>query len=132
MNLHRSGEDYLEAIYILQKKNGQVRSMDIAQFLNVSKPSVSNAVQLLREGGFLTMDKNKIIILTEPGTEVAERIYERHCLLKEQLIKIGVDPEVAEQDACRIEHDISSETFEKFKEFLARLDESAGDTSSRE
>ena len=132
MNLHRSGEDYLEAIYILQKKNGQVRSMDIAQFLNVSKPSVSNAVQLLREGGFLTMDKNKIIILTEPGTEVAERIYERHCLLKEQLIKIGVDPEVAEQDACRIEHDISSETFEKIKEFLARLDESAGDAAARE
>ena len=121
MNLHRSGEDYLEAILILQQKNGYVRSLDIAQFMNVSKPSVSNAIQLLREGGFLTMDKAKFITLTEPGHEVATHIYERHCMLRDGLISLGVDPETAEQDACRIEHDISRETFDKLKELFFRL-----------
>ncbi|MBQ3405474.1 MAG: metal-dependent transcriptional regulator [Oscillospiraceae bacterium] len=121
MNLHRSGEDYLEAILILQQKNGYVRSLDIAQFMNVSKPSVSNAIQLLREGGFQTMDKAKFITLTEPGHEVATHIYERHCMLRDGLISLGVDPETAEQDACRIEHDISRETFDKLKELFFRL-----------
>lgn len=116
MKLHKSGEDYLEAILILQKKNGYVRSLDIADYVGVTKPSISNATKLLREGGFLTMDGSKMIHLTEIGREVAERIYERHRMLTEFLTAIGIDPEIAEQDACKMEHDISRETFDKLKE----------------
>lgn len=121
MRLHRSGEDYLEAILILEHKRGYVRSLDVAQQLNVTKPSVSNSTRLLKDGGFLTMDEEKLIHLTELGREVAESIYERHCILTEGLIFLGVDPETAEQDACRIEHDISRETFEKLKEYWERF-----------
>ena len=121
MRLHKSGEDYLEAILVLEQKNGYVRSLDVAQQLSVTKPSVSNATRLLKEGGFLTMDEDKLIHLTELGREVAESIYERHCILTEGLIFLGVDPETAEQDACRIEHDISRETFEKLKEYWERF-----------
>ena len=121
MRLHRSGEDYLEAILILEHKRGYVRSLDVAQQLNVTKPSVSNATRLLKDGGFLTMDEEKLIHLTELGREVAESIYERHCILTEGLIFLGVEPETAEQDACRIEHDISRETFEKLKEYWERF-----------
>ena len=116
MRLHKSGEDYLEAILVLEQKNGDVRSLDLAEHMSVSKPSISNAMKLLREGGFLTMDENKLIHLTELGREVAENIYERHVLLTKTLILIGVEPAVAEQDACRIEHDISRETFDRLKE----------------
>ena len=116
MNLHRSGEDYLEAILVLQRKNGYVRSLDVAEYIGVTKPSISNATKLLREGGFLTMDKAKMIHLTPLGQEVAERIYERHQVLTELLTHLGIDPEVAEQDACRVEHDISRETFLKLRE----------------
>ena len=121
MRLHRSGEDYLEAMLILDQKHGYVRSSDVAEQLSVTKPSVTNATRLLREGGFLTMDEDKLIHLTELGREVAESIYERHCILTEGLIYLGVDPEMAEQDACRIEHDISRETFEKLKEYWERF-----------
>ena len=121
MRLHRSGEDYLEAILILEQKRGYVRSSDVAEQINVTKPSVTNATRLLREGGFLTMDEEKLIHLTELGREVAESIYERHCILTEGLIFLGVEPETAEQDACRIEHDISRETFEKLKEYWERF-----------
>ena len=121
MRLHRSGEDYLEAILILEQKRGYVRSSDVVEQINVTKPSVTNATRLLREGGFLTMDEEKLIHLTELGREVAESIYERHCILTEGLIYLGVDPETAEQDACRIEHDISRETFEKLKEHWERF-----------
>lgn len=121
MRLHRSGEDYLEAMLILDQKHGYVRSSDVAERLSVTKPSVTNATRLLREGGFLTMDEEKLIHLTELGREVAESIYERHCILTEGLIYLGVDPEMAEQDACRIEHDISRETFEKLKEYWERF-----------
>lgn len=121
MRLHRSGEDYLEAIMILEQKRGYVRSSDVAEQMNVTKPSVTNATRLLREGGFLTMDEEKLIHLTELDREVAESIYERHCILTEGLIYLGVDPETAEQDACRIEHDISRETFEKLKEYWERF-----------
>ena len=116
MNLHRSGEDYLEAILVLQRKNGYVRSLDVAEYIGVTKPSISNATKLLREGGFLTMDKAKMIHLTPLGQEVAERIYERHQVLTELLTHLGIDPEVAEQDACRVEHDSSRETFHKLRE----------------
>ena len=121
MRLHRSGEDYLEAILILGQKRGYVRSSDVAEQMKVTKPSVTNATRLLREGGFLMMDGDKQIYLTELGREVAESIYERHCILTEGLIYLGVDPEMAEQDACRIEHDISRETFEKLKEYWERF-----------
>lgn len=119
MHLHKSGEDYLEAILVLENKNGEVRSLDIAEHMGVSKPSISNAMRLLREGGFLEMDDSKHIHLTELGREEAEKIYERHCLLTKGLIAIGVDPVIAEQDACRIEHDISRESFDKLKDFIA-------------
>lgn len=119
VNLHKSGEDYLEAILVLKHKNGLVRSLDVAEHMGVSKPRISNAVRLLREGGFLTMDEAKHLELTELGREVAERIYERHILLTRGLIAIGVDPVVAERDACRIEHDISRESFDKLKDFIA-------------
>ena len=118
MNLHKSGEDYLEAILVLEHKNGLVRSLDVAEHMGVSKPSISNAVRLLREGGFLTMDEAKHLELTDLGREVAERIYERHILLTRGLIAIGVDPAIAEQDACRIEHDISRESFDKLKDYI--------------
>ena len=121
MRLHKSGEDYLEAVLILEKKKGSVRSSDVAEQVNMTKPSVNNATRPLREGGFLTMDEDKLIHLTELGHEVAESIYERHCILTEGLIFLGVDPETAEQDTCRIEHDISRETFEKLKEYWERL-----------
>ncbi len=121
MRLHRSGEDYLEAILILEQKRGYVRSSDVAEQMNVTKPSVTNATRLLREGGFLTMDEEKLIHLTELGREVAGSIYERHCILTEGLIYLGVDPETAEEDACRIEHDLSRQSFEKLKECWERF-----------
>ena len=111
----------MEAILILEQKRGYVRSSDVAEQMNVTKPSVTNATRLLKEGGFLTMDEEKLIHLTELGREVAESVYERHCILTEGLIFLGVDPETAEQDACRIEHDISRETFEKLKEYWERF-----------
>ena len=116
MKLHASGEDYLEAILILQNKQGMVRSVDIARHMNVSKPSVCHAVGILREGGFLTMDEEHYLHLTDIGREVAEIIFARHCFFTEQLIAAGVDPKIAVADACRIEHVISSESFERLKE----------------
>ena len=107
MKLHASGEDYLETILVLQKKLGMVRSVDVARHMEVSKPSVCNAVATLRDGGFLTMDEDHFLHLTDVGREVAEKIYERHCFFTEQLIAAGVDPRTAEADACRIEHIIS-------------------------
>ena len=118
MKLHASGEDYLEAILVLQKKSGMVRSVDVARFMGVSKPSVCVAVSTLKDGGFLTMDEDHFLHLTDVGREVAEKIYERHRFFTEQLIAAGVDPEMAERDACRIEHVISNESFQKLKDAL--------------
>ena len=118
-----SGEDYLEAILVLQKKMGMVRSVDVARHLEVSKPSVSHAVTTLRDGGFLTMDEDHFLHLTDVGREVAEKIYERHCFFTEQLIAAGVDPKTAEADACRIEHIISDESFSRLKEAAAQEQE---------
>lgn len=115
MKLYASGEDYLEAILVLQKKLGMVRSVDVARHMEVSKPSVCHAVATLRDGGFLTMDEDHFLHLTDVGREVAERIYERHCFFTEQLITAGVDPKTAEADACRIEHTISQDSFEKIR-----------------
>ena len=115
MKLHASGEDYLETILVLQKKLGMVRSVDVARHMEVSKPSVCHAVATLRDGGFLTMDEDHFLHLTDVGREVAERIYERHCFFTEQLIAAGFDPKTAEADACRIEHTISQDSFEKIR-----------------
>ena len=109
MKLRASGEDYLEAILVLQRQKGMVRSVDVARHLEVSKPSVSHAVATLRDGGFLTMDEDYSLHLTDVGREVAEKIYERHCFFTEQLIAAGVDHRIEEADACRIEHVISRE-----------------------
>ena len=115
MKLHASGEDCLEAILVLHKKTGMVRSVDVARHMEVSKPSVCHAVATLREGGFLTMDSDYLLHLTGVGREVAEQIYEKHCFFTDRLIEAGVDPETAERDACRIEHVISDESFQRLK-----------------
>ena len=123
MKLYASGEDYLEAILVLKNKLGMVRSVDVARHLEVTKPSVCHAVATLREGGFLTMDSDYFLHLTDVGREVAEKIYERHCFFTEQLIAAGVDPKTAEADACRIEHIISDESFSRLKEAAAQEQE---------
>ena len=120
MKLHTAGEDYLEAVLILQKKLGMVRSVDVARYMELSKPSVCYAVGTLREGGFLTTAEKHYLHLTERGLDVAEKIYERHCFLTKYLISIGVAPATAEADACRIEHDISAETYERLKELVTK------------
>ena len=116
MKLYASGEDYLEAILVLQQKQGMVRSVDVARHMDGSKPSVCHAVATLRNGGFLTMDEDHFLHLTDIGREVATTIYERHCFFTEQLIAAGVDPKTAEADACRMEHVISTESFLRLKE----------------
>lgn len=116
MKLYASGEDYLEAILVLQQKQGMVRSVDVARHMDVSKPSVCHAVATLRNGGFLTMDEDHFLHLTDIGREVATSIYERHCFFTEQLIAAGVDPRTAEADACQMEHVISTESFLRLKE----------------
>ena len=115
-SLHASGEDYLEAILILHMKKGTVRSVDVARHLGVSKPSVCHAVATLREGGFLTMDSDYFLHLTDVGREVAEQIYEKHRFFTDRLIEAGVDPVTAEKDACRMEHVISQESFERLRD----------------
>ena len=120
--LHKAGEDYLEAILVLEQKKGNVRSVDIAQHLNISKPSVCRAISVLGEAGHLVMDRDHLIHLTEEGRMQAKRIYERHCFLKEFLMKIGVEEKLAEVDACQMEHDISPETFEALKRVRKEMD----------
>lgn len=110
-----SGEDYLEAILVLRKQKGMVRSVDVARHMEVSKPSVCHAVATLKKGGFLLIDVDHFLHLTDLGREVAEATYEKHRFFTDRLIEAGVDPETAERDACRIEHVISEETFERLK-----------------
>ena len=111
-----SGEDYLEAVLVLQQKQGMVRSVDVARHMEVSKPSVCHAVATLREVGFLTMDSDYFLHLTDVGREVAEQIYEKHRFFTDRLIEAGADPETAERDACRMEHVISQESFEHLRD----------------
>ncbi len=118
MKQSESAENYLETILMLKQKNGAVRSIDIVRQMSFSKPSVSHAMGLLRQRGHITMDKDGWIELTDEGRALAERVYERHCLLSEWLMKLGVSPEVASEDACRMEHDLSDETFQKLKEHI--------------
>ena len=116
--LYESGENYLETILILKKKGIDVRSIDIVREMDLSKPSVSRAVGILRDGGFIDIDGDGYITLTETGKEVAERIYERHLVLTRWLVGIGVSEKTAAEDACKLEHDISIEAFEKLKEHI--------------
>ena len=120
MQIRESAENYLETILILTKRHGQVRSVDIASELSFSKPSVSIAMKNLRNNGYIQVDKDGYISLLEKGREIAERIYERHTLLSDWLTALGVSPQVAAEDACRIEHVISAETFEAFKAHTAQ------------
>lgn len=115
MALHESGEDYLEAILVLQEQKGIVHSIDVAQHLGYSKPSVSRAMSILRASGHIVMEKDGQLKLTEEGMRVASSIYERHRLLTDWLVHLGVPPKTAAEDACRIEHDISEETFRCLK-----------------
>lgn len=118
MQIRESAEDYLEAILILSQKGGGVRSVDIATMLSVSKPSVSHAMKLLREDGYIAMDRYGTVSLLDKGAEIATRIYERHNVLTKMLEGLGVSPENARADACKIEHDLSPESFQKIKEHL--------------
>ena len=115
MKIQESAENYLETIYMLSRKKGNVRSIDIVNELEFSKPSVSVAMKNLRENGYVQMDKDGYITLTTTGKEVAETMYERHTLLSEWLVFLGVDEETAMEDACRMEHVISAKSFERIK-----------------
>ena len=128
MKIHASGEDYLEAVLMLQKEKGMVRSVDVARRLEVSKPSVCHAVATLRDGGFLTMDSDYFLHLTDVGREVAEQTYEKHCFFTRLLVSAGVDPKEAECDACRMEHAISESSFQQLKAVSAAFDESKEQT----
>ena len=117
MTVRESGEMYLEAILVLAKKSGYVRSIDVSEYLGYSKPSVSRAMGILREGGYILMEKDGAITLTDSGKKPAETIYERHTVLSELLIRLGVDEKTATDDACRIEHVISDESFQAIKQY---------------
>lgn len=123
MNIHESAEDYLERILMLRLKNGMVRSIDIVRDLEYSKPSVSVAMKRLRENGYIEMDADGYITLLPPGEEIATRIYARHRMLTQFLMQLGVSPENAAADACKIEHDISEESYEKIKAATLRRQE---------
>jgi len=122
MRIHKSAEDYLEMILRLTEEKGYARSVDIAMGLGVSKPSVSVAMKQLREGNYIVMDKDNYISLTETGMEIAQRIYERHKVLTRMLTMIGVDEKIAEDDACKVEHDISVQTFTALKDQLEKME----------
>ena len=116
--LHRSGEDYPKTILILQGKNGFVRSMDIVKRLHLTKPSVSKAMRILRDSGYIEMSEDKRITLTEAGQTIAEQVYEKHSIIEACLIKMGVDASIAEKDACQMEHVASPQTIQRMKAFV--------------
>lgn len=118
MQIQESGEMYLETIHVLLKKNGHVRSIDISEHMGYSKPSVSRAVGLLKSGGYILVDRDGSITLTPAGLELAGKIYERHTVLTQFLIHLGVDPDVAAEDACKLEHAISDQSLQAIKKFI--------------
>ena len=118
MQLQESGEMYLETIYILSKTNKNVHSIDVGEFMGYSKPSVSRAVGLLKNGGYVTMAADGSLALTDIGYELARKIYERHMILTDMLVALGVDHDTASEDACRIEHAISDKSFEAIKQYM--------------
>ena len=119
MSMHESGEMYLEAILVLSKRSGFVRSVDVGEYLGYSKPSVSRAMGILRKGDYIRMDRDGALTLTDSGREIAEKIYERHTLLSSLLIRLGVSEQTATADACKLEHDISDESFQAIKRYAA-------------
>ena len=121
MPIHESGENYLETIYMLSQKQGNVRSIDVVNHLGFSKPTVSVAVHTLERNGFLTISPEGYLLLTDAGREIAERIYEKHSVLTSILIDLGVPEEVAVEDACKLEHDLSDVSFEKIKDFFKQI-----------
>ena len=121
MVLQESGEMYIESIFLLSKANGQVRSIDIAEHLGYSKPSVSRAIGLLKNGGYVESDENGFLKLTEKGLAVAKKTYERHTLLSNLFVKLGVSKKIADEDACKIEHVITDGAFKKITELVNRL-----------
>ena len=121
MSIQESGEMYLETIYVLSKEKTNVRSIDVSEHMGYSKPSVSRAVGILKSKGYLTVDANGYLLLTETGKSLAEKTYERHSILKNLFIKMGVSEEVASEDACKIEHDISDEVFSAIKKYYAKM-----------
>lgn len=123
MHLQESGEMYIESIYVLSKRMTHVRSLDVAEYMNYSKPSVSRAVGLLRAGGYVNVDEDGHLTLTELGLEVAHKIYERHTVIRALLVRLGVDPETASEDACKMEHAISDASFEAIKRFAKNSEE---------
>ena len=122
MHIQESGEMYLESIHVLLEKNGQVRSVDVSEYMGYSKPSVSRAVGLLKSGGYIVVDKDGYITLTEQGLAHATKIYDRHNILSQLLIRLGVDPEIAAEDACKLEHAISDESFCAIKNFMENME----------
>ena len=122
MSVHESGEMYLEAILVLTKKTGFVRSIDVSEYLGYSKPSVSRAMGLLRQGEYIVVESDGAITLTQKGQEIAEKIYERHTLLTDLLVRIGGSQETAAADACKLEHAISDESFQALKRFAAKME----------
>jgi len=123
MHIQESGEMYLETMHILFKKTGRVRSIDISEHMGYSKPSISRAVGLLKNGGYIQVDSDGFITLTDSGLEIAEKIYARHTLLSALLIRMGVSPETAAEDACKLEHAISDESFEAIRRYIEHLPE---------
>ena len=125
MVIHESAEDYLESILVLRERRGQVRSIDVVNELGYSKPSVSIAMKKLRESGYISMDTDGSITLSESGLEIASRIYGRHKTITRFFVLLGVDPAVAAEDACKVEHDLSDETFSRLEEFVERTEQNA-------
>jgi len=123
MNIHESAEDYLEAIMMLREEKGYVRSVDIASRLSVTKPSVSFAMKKLRENGYIHMDEENLISLTDSGEEIARRIFDRHRTITSFLVSLGVDPTIAREDACKMEHDLSEASYEAMRRQLEKLGE---------
>lgn len=120
MHLQESGEMYLETIYILARKQTIVHSLDVAEYMGFSKPSISRAVGLLRKGGYLTVDRDGALVLTDAGLEVAGKMYERHTVLTAFLVGLGVEEKTAAEDACKMEHDISDQTFDAIKRSIGK------------
>ena len=121
MHIQESGEMYLESIHVLLQKKSAVRSVDVSEYMGYSKPSVSRAVGLLKNGGYILVDKDGYITLTEEGLAIANKIYQRHTLISNLLVQLGVDPKVAAEDACKIEHAISDESFEAIKKHITMM-----------
>jgi len=130
MKIQKAAEDYLEAMLMMKEKHGFIRSMDVAEQLHVTKPSVTYTTKRLRENGYITMDRDGLITLSGSGMEIAERIYTRHKLLTEFFVRLGVDPETAREDACKVEHDVSEKTFDAICRHAKRGREPGAGSSS--